>query len=84
VNRFALSRAERSVHVLDKVRDHAPQTRERALQDLVARDGAERRRFIAANSGVQGMACSRYGRWNASGRSTMLTSRTTIHRSRST
>ncbi|KIP87473.1 hypothetical protein SN15_01905 [Stenotrophomonas maltophilia] len=55
VNRFALSRADRSVHVLDKVRDHAPQTRERALQDLVARDGAERRRFMAANSGVQGM-----------------------------
>ena len=55
VNRFALSRADRSVHVLDKVRDHAPQTRERALQDLVARDGAERRRFMAAHSGVQGM-----------------------------
>lgn len=55
VNRFALSRADRSVHVLDKVRDHAPQTRERALQDLVARDGAERRRFMAANCGVQGM-----------------------------
>lgn len=55
VNRFALSRADRSVHVLDKVRDHAPQTRERALQDLVGRDGAERRRFMAAHSGVQGM-----------------------------
>jgi len=55
VNRFALSRADRSVHVLEKVRDHAPQTRERALQDLVGRDGAERRRFMAAHSGVQGM-----------------------------
>ncbi|MDR6094913.1 hypothetical protein [Stenotrophomonas sp. SORGH_AS_0321] len=55
VNRFALSRADRSVHVLDKVRDHAPLTRERALQDLVGRDGAERRRFMAAHSGVQGM-----------------------------
>ncbi len=56
VNRFALSRADRSVHVLDKVRDHAPLTRERALQDLVGRDGAERRRFMAERSGVKGMA----------------------------
>ena len=31
VNRFALSRADRSVHVLDKVRDLAPMTRERAV-----------------------------------------------------
>lgn len=56
VNRFALSRADRSVHVLDKVRDHAPLTRERALQDLVGRDGAERRRFMGERSGVKGMA----------------------------
>ncbi|MGY5941559.1 hypothetical protein [Stenotrophomonas forensis] len=55
VNRFALSRAHRSVHVLDKVRDQAPLTRERALQDLVARDGTERRRLMAAGSGVKGM-----------------------------
>lgn len=55
VNRFALSRADRSVHVLDKVRDHAPLTRERALQDLVARDGSDRRRLMAAGSGVKGM-----------------------------
>ena len=55
VNRFALSRADRSVHVLDKVRHHAPLTRERALQDLVGRDGESRRRFMAARSGVQGM-----------------------------
>ena len=56
VNRFALSRADRSVHVLDKVRDHAPLTRERAARELVGRDGAERRRFMAARSGVQGMS----------------------------
>lgn len=55
VNRFALSRADRSVHVLDKVRDHAPLTRERALQDLVGRDGADRRRLMAASSGVKGL-----------------------------
>ena len=56
VNRFALSRADRSVHVLDKVRDHAPLTRERAARELVGRDGAERRRFMATRSGVQGMS----------------------------
>ncbi|WP_164280638.1 hypothetical protein [Stenotrophomonas indicatrix] len=56
VNRFVLSRADRSVHVLDKVRDHAPLTRHRALQDLVERDGAGRRRFMAERSGVKGMA----------------------------
>ena len=55
VNRFALSRADRSVHVLDKVRDHAPLTRERALQDLVGRDGADRRRLMAAGAGVKGL-----------------------------
>lgn len=42
--------------MLDKVRDHAPLTRERAMQDLVGRDGAERRRFTAERSGVNGMA----------------------------
>ena len=41
--------------MLDKVRDHAPLTRERAMQDLVGRDGESRRRFMAARSGVQGM-----------------------------
>lgn len=54
-NRYALSHADRSVHVLDKVRDHAPMTRERALADLVGRDGSERRRYMAARSGVKGM-----------------------------
>ncbi|HEL3778659.1 TPA: hypothetical protein UOA91_002911 [Stenotrophomonas maltophilia] len=55
VNRFALSRAHRSVHVLDKVRDHAPQTRERAIQDLVGRYGTDRRRLMAAGTGVKGL-----------------------------
>ncbi|OBU73888.1 hypothetical protein A9K61_04265 [Stenotrophomonas maltophilia] len=55
VNRFALSRADRSVHVLDKVRDHAPMTRERAIQDLVGRDGTDRRRLLAAGVGVKGL-----------------------------
>lgn len=55
VNRFALSRADRSAHVLERARDMAPVTRERALQDLVARDGSDRRRLMAAGSGVKGM-----------------------------
>ncbi len=54
-NRFALSRWDRSTHVLEKARDMAPGTRERALQDLVGRDGSDRRRFMAARSGVEGM-----------------------------
>ncbi|KAF1016198.1 MAG: hypothetical protein GAK31_01687 [Stenotrophomonas maltophilia] len=55
VNRFALSRADRSTHVLDKARDMAPLTRERALQDLADRDGSDRRRLMAAGSGVKGL-----------------------------
>lgn len=55
VNRFTLSRADRSVHVLDKVRDQAPLTRERAIQDLVDRDGTDRRRLMAAGAGVKGL-----------------------------
>lgn len=56
VNRFALSRAERTVHVLGKVRDSAPMTKERADRELVGRDGTERRTFMAERSGVAGMA----------------------------
>ncbi len=55
VNRFALSRAERGVHVLDKARDFAPRTPERALRELIARDGADRRRLMAAATGVKGL-----------------------------
>ncbi|MBH1839365.1 hypothetical protein I5W21_06845 [Stenotrophomonas maltophilia] len=55
VNRFALSRAYRSVHVPDKVRDHGPLTRERAIQDLVGRDGTDRGRLMAAGASVKGL-----------------------------
>ncbi|MEX0180038.1 MULTISPECIES: hypothetical protein [unclassified Stenotrophomonas] len=55
-NRFALTYADRSTHVLEKARDMAPGTRERALRDLVGRDGGSRRRFMAERSGVQGLA----------------------------
>lgn len=55
VNRFALSRADRSAHVLERARDMAPVTRERSLQDLVGRDGNDRRRLMAAGSGVKGL-----------------------------
>lgn len=54
-NRFALTYADRSTHVLEQARDMAPGTRERALRDLVGRDGSSRRRFMADRSGVEGM-----------------------------
>jgi len=54
-NRFALTYADRSTHVLEKARDMAPGARERALRDLVGRDGSSRRRFMADRSGVEGM-----------------------------
>lgn len=54
-NRYALSYADRSVHVLDKARDFAPGTKERALRDLVGRDGISRRRFMGQRCGVEAM-----------------------------
>ena len=55
-NRYAYSRSDRTVHVLEQARDLAPGTKERALRDLVGRDGGERRRFMAARSGDVGLA----------------------------
>jgi len=55
VNRYAFSHAERGVHVLQHARDLAPGTRERALRELVGRDGGDRRRFMGARTGVVGM-----------------------------
>lgn len=55
VNRYAFSHTERGVHVLQHARDLAPGTRERALRELVGRDGGDRRRFMGARSGVVGM-----------------------------
>lgn len=54
-NRFALTYADRSTHVLEKARDMAPGTREKALRDLVGRDGSSRRRFMAERSGIPKM-----------------------------
>lgn len=54
VHRFAYSRADRTTHVLTKVRDHAP-GRERADRKLVGRDGTSRRRFMAAGLGIKDM-----------------------------
>lgn len=55
-NRYAYTRADRSIHVLEQARDLAPGTKERALRDLLGRDGESRRRFMAKRSGVEGMA----------------------------
>lgn len=49
--RYCYSRADRSVHVLEQARDMAPGTRERALRDLVSRDGLDRRRIMATSAG---------------------------------
>jgi len=46
VNRYAFSHAERGVHVLRHARDLSPGTRQRALRELVGRDGGARRRFM--------------------------------------
>lgn len=54
-NRYAYSRGDRSVHALEKVRDHAPGTVDNALRQLIDRDGRERRRFMAARAGVRGL-----------------------------
>lgn len=48
VNRWCYSRGDRSIHVLEQARDMAPGTKERALRDLVGRDGTDRRRLMAA------------------------------------
>lgn len=55
VNRWACSRGERTVHVLHKTRDMAPGTQERALRQLVGRDGGERRRYMAQQIGIKGL-----------------------------
>jgi len=54
-NRYAYSRGDRSVHALEQARDLAPGTKEKALRDLLGRDGLERRRFMAARSGPVGL-----------------------------
>ncbi|MCO7469497.1 hypothetical protein NJG16_05440 [Stenotrophomonas maltophilia] len=55
VNRFALSRGDRSIHVLDKVRDSAPMKKDLAVRELAPRDGTARRRIMAAGAGVKGL-----------------------------
>jgi hypothetical protein len=55
-NRYAYTRADRSIHMLEQARDMAPGTVENALRDLKGRDGADRRRFMAARSGDVGLA----------------------------
>ena len=53
VNRYAYSRGDRTIHVLTKVRDHAPG--KRADRELVRRDGASRRRMMAGKAQVKGL-----------------------------
>lgn len=49
-NRWCYSRGDRTIHVLQQARDIAPGTKERALRDLVGRDGTDRRKLMAAST----------------------------------
>ncbi|MFX3669780.1 hypothetical protein [Xanthomonas prunicola] len=51
-NRYTLSRADRSRHVLENAKDYAPKTVEQAFRELVERDGRQRRRFMAERAGL--------------------------------
>ncbi|MEQ7866561.1 hypothetical protein ABQ137_08015 [Xanthomonas sp. WHRI 8393] len=51
-NRYTLSRADRSRHVLENAKDYAPKTVEQAFCQLVERDGRQRRRFMAERAGL--------------------------------
>ncbi|WP_372174388.1 hypothetical protein [Xanthomonas axonopodis] len=51
-NRYTLSRADRSRHVLENAQDYAPKTVEQAFCELVERDGRQRRRFMAERAGL--------------------------------
>lgn len=48
VNRYCVSRGDRSIHVLSQVRDMQPKSKEDAVRPLIPRDGSDRRRLMAA------------------------------------
>lgn len=54
-NRYAYTRHEMSRHVLENARDYAPKSVERALADLVKRDGRSRRTLMATQLGDAGV-----------------------------
>jgi hypothetical protein len=54
-NRYCMTRSDRTEHMLDKAREMAPGTKENALRALVGRDGRDRRRLMAAGTGVDSM-----------------------------
>lgn len=62
-NRYAVSRGDRTVHVLQQVRQHAPGTAENALRDLVGRDGRSRRRFMGERSGSEKLVIPMLPTW---------------------
>lgn len=62
-NRYAVSRGERTVHVLQQVREHAPGTAENALRDLVGRDGRSRRQFMGERSGSEKLVIPMLPTW---------------------
>ncbi|CAD7379604.1 hypothetical protein X12_001610 [Xanthomonas arboricola] len=54
-NRYTLSRADRSRHVLENAKDYAPRTVEQVFRELVERDGGQRRRFMADRAQLKGL-----------------------------
>lgn len=66
VNRHSLSRSDyTTVHVMTKVRDHAPGTRARAERELVKRDGSSRRAAMAraASDPLKGLHMEKVPMW---------------------
>jgi hypothetical protein len=55
-NRYCVTRADRSVHMLEQARDMAPGTTEKALRQLVGRDGTARRKQMAKVAEIPKMA----------------------------
>lgn len=52
--RYCYTRADRASHVLAKAKEQAPGTRERAMRELIKRDGRGRRLYMADKAGMPG------------------------------
>ncbi|HSD16799.1 MAG TPA: hypothetical protein VLC71_05985 [Thermomonas sp.] len=63
-NRFAVCKADRSIHMLDKARDLAPGSRENAVRLLVDRDGRSRLRTMARAASTDKLKLSILPKWS--------------------
>ena len=55
VNRYCVTRGDRSIHVLSNVMDMRPKSKEDAERPLIPRDGTDRRKLMAKKTGIEGM-----------------------------